>query len=252
VTVPDLTEPERLLWAAFPRGAWTDLRPGDPPASDPPAGDPPGTSPSADDLEDAARWGPSRTIRAEVIAALLLGACAEEPGRAPAVRLRGARITGRLDLMGATLNCPLVCEYCQFDAEPRFVESSAKTVRIVASRLPGFNGTRMRLDGILNFWSSVVDSVIRLDQAKVTGQVCLRDVTTGTGEVAVAADGLAIDGDAECAGLIARGTIRLAGAQVSGTVDLAYARITGPRRSWWLGASSRTDAAGIAHRGGIA
>ena len=214
VTVPDLTEPERSLWAAFPRGAWADLRTGDP---------------AADDLEFAGRWGPSRIIRAEVIAALLLGACAAEPGHSPAVRLRGARISGRLDLMGATVSCALVCEYCHFDGEPRFVEASAKTVRIVASRLPGFNGTRMRLDGILNFSSSVVGSVTRLDQAKITGQVSLRDVTAGagTGEIAVAADGLVVDGNADCVGLIARGTIRLQGAQVSGAIDLTGAQITG-------------------------
>jgi hypothetical protein len=214
VIVPDLNEPERSLWAAFPRGAWADLRAGDP---------------AADDLDGAGSWGPARTVRAEVISALLLGACAAEPGHSPAVRLRGARITGRLDLMGATLNCPLVCEYCHFDREPRFVESSAKTVRLVHSRLPGFNGTRMRLDGILNFWSSVVDSVIRLDQAKVTGQVCLREVTAGTGngEAAVAADGLAIDGNLDAIGLIARGVVRLEGTQISGTADLTSARITG-------------------------
>jgi len=216
VTVPDRSEPERLLCAAFPRGAWTDLRTGDP---------------VADDLAGAGSWGPSRTIRAEVITGLLLGACDPEPGHAPAVRLRGARISGRLDLMGATLSCPLVCEYCHFDGEPRFVESSAKTVRIVASHLPGFNGTRMRLDGILNFSSSVVDSVIRLDQAKVAGQVCLRAVTagSGTGEVAVAANGLNVDGDADCVGLIARGSVQLQGAQVGGTIDLSGAQITGPQ-----------------------
>jgi uncharacterized protein YjbI with pentapeptide repeats len=214
VIVPDLTEPERLLWAAFPRGAWADLRAGDPVADDP---------------DGAGSWGPSRAVRAEVISALLLGACAAEPGHSPAVRLRGARITGRLDLMGATVTCPLVCEYCHFDGELRFVESSAKTVRLAHSRLPGFNGTRMRLDGILNFWSSVVDSVIRLDQAKVAGQVCLREVTAGTGrgDVAVAADGLVIEGNLDAIGLITRGLVRLEGAQISGTADLTSARLTG-------------------------
>jgi hypothetical protein len=216
VAVPDLSEQDRLLWAAFPRGAWTDLRTGDP---------------AADDLAGAGSWGPSRTIRAEVITGLLLGACDPEPGHAPAVRLRGARISGRLDLMGATLSCPLVCEYCYFDSEPRFVESSAKTVRIVASRLPGFHGTRMRLDGILNFSSSVVDSVIRLDQAKVAGQVSLHEVTAGaaTGEVAVAANWLAVDGNVDCASLIARGTVQMEGAQISGMLDLNGAQITGPQ-----------------------
>jgi len=76
--------------------------------------------------------------------------------------------------MGATLVSHLVCEECYFDAEPRFTESTAKTVWIVGSRLPGFDGTRMRLDGILNLRSSVIRSVVSLDQAKVTGQVCLR------------------------------------------------------------------------------
>ncbi|HEX3921039.1 MAG TPA: hypothetical protein VHY31_01985 [Streptosporangiaceae bacterium] len=101
--------------------------------------------PAADDLDRLARAGPERVVRAEVIRTLLLGAGETEPGCAPGVRLRGARISGRLDLMGASVTRPLVCEFCSFDDELRFVESSTKTVRIVSSRLPGFNGTRMHL-----------------------------------------------------------------------------------------------------------
>lgn len=188
----DVSDPERLLWDAFRRGAWVDLRADDS---------------SADDLERAGLWRASRTIRAEVIAALLLGAGAVEPGQVPGIRLRGARISGRLDLAGSTLISLLVCEECYFDAEPRFAESAARTLWIAGSRLPGFDGTRMRLDGILNLQSSVIGSAVRLDQAKVTGQVCLRDVTVGSGgnDVAVAADGLMVDGSADLVGLTARG-----------------------------------------------
>ena len=39
-----------------------------------------------------------RTVRGEVIAALLLGAAAAEPGRVPGIRLAGARITGVIDV----------------------------------------------------------------------------------------------------------------------------------------------------------
>jgi hypothetical protein len=92
VTFPGLNETERQLWQAFPHGTWVDLRTGDA---------------AADDLASAARWGPDRIVRAEVITALLLGAGEVEAGYAPAVRLRGARITGRLDLMGATVSHPL-------------------------------------------------------------------------------------------------------------------------------------------------
>ena len=142
VGLPDLAESERLLWAAFPRGEWVDLREGDP---------------LADDLGNVQCWGQQREIRAEVIRALLLGACAAEPGYAPAVRLRGARILGRLDLMGATVASALVCEYCYFESEIRLVEASSRTVRIVDSRLPGLNGTRLRVNGILNLWGCTVE-----------------------------------------------------------------------------------------------
>ena len=43
-----------------------------------------------DDLAQAGAWEAGRTIRAEVITALLLGAAPLEPGHFPAVRLRGA------------------------------------------------------------------------------------------------------------------------------------------------------------------
>src|SRR5216683_1288101 len=215
VDFPDLSKTERLLWEAHPGGAWVDLRDGDP---------------HADDPGNAARWGAGRVIRAEVIRALLLGAGTAEPGCAPGLRLRGARVTGRLDLMGASVPCALVCERCSFDDEIRFIESVTRTVRIVDSRLPGFDGMRMRVDGILSLRGCAVARVVSLDQAKVTGQVCLRGVTVGAGAgaAAVSADGLSVDGDVDGTGLTARGAVSMQGAQVSGSIDLTGARITCP------------------------
>jgi hypothetical protein len=203
VAVTDLTEPEQALWQAFPRGAWVDLRDG----------------------------APDRAIRAEVIRALLLGAADREPGHTPGVRIRGARVTGRLDLMGATVTCPLVCEHCDFEQELRFVESVTRTVRIVQSRLPAFNGTRMRLDGILNLWTCEIAGVLRLDQAKITGQLCLEDAVIGPpggGAEAVAASGLTVDGSAQCARLISRGPVTLTVAEITGSLELTGARLSYP------------------------
>ncbi len=211
----ELSEPERLVWQAFARGTWVDLREGDP---------------VADGLEATAQWGPERVIRTEVISALLLGARDAEPGFAPGVRLRGARIAGRLDLMGATLSHPLVFEHCYFTDELRFVECSAKTVRIVCSRLPAFNGTRMRLSGILNLWRSTVTGVLRLDQARLEGQLCLSEAAIGAGDgaEAVAAHGLAVDGGLEGTALRAHGSVIMENAAVAGTVDLTGAYIACP------------------------
>ncbi len=73
-----LTPPERALRDGFARGDWVDLRTGDP---------------ARDDFTQGAGWGPARTVRAEVIAALLLGAEKLQSGAVAAVRLAGARIT---------------------------------------------------------------------------------------------------------------------------------------------------------------
>jgi hypothetical protein len=85
----DLSVAERSLWEAFPRGAWLDLRPGG----------------ANSQIAGAGTHTDEHVIRAETIAALLLGACEPAAGCYPAIRLRGVRVTGRLDLVGATVTC---------------------------------------------------------------------------------------------------------------------------------------------------
>jgi hypothetical protein len=201
--LPDLTTPERTLWEAFPGGAWADLRSGDP---------------QADDPRSAGSWGAERTVRGEIVTALLLGACEREPGRFPAVRLRGARVAGRIDLMGAVITCALVLEHCWFEEPLRFVETTTKTVRITSSRLPAFNGARMRTEGIINFHQSVIQGTLRLDRARIDGEISLRGAQLGDGIAeAIAGAGLTVEGDMECsAGFTARGRVTLRRARIAG------------------------------------
>jgi hypothetical protein len=239
VAPDDLNEPERLLWQAFASGAWVDLRTGDP---------------AGDDPQGASRWGPERVIRAEVIRALLLGAGETEPGQVPAVRLRGAAITGRLDLMGATVAHALVCDYCWFTEKPRLVDSSVQTVRITGSLLPGLNAARMRLSGILDLRGSQIPGMIRVEQARVDGQVCLSRAEIGADgtPAALAATGLAVEGGIDGTGLRAGGPVVLESATVAGAVDLSEARITAPgQRALVMSRAvvGRLDARGIAVQG---
>ena len=194
---------EKALRAAFPRGAWLDLRTG---------------VAHLDASEEGQGWGPERTLRAEVISGLLLGAFEPTAGHFPAARIRGAKITGRLDLMGATTAYSLVCEGCWFEQPPRFVEATTKTVRIITSRLPGMNCARMRADGLVNLYGSVIDGLLRLDQAHVTGEIFLMGAHVGDGAgEAIAAKGLTVDGDMQCTdGFTAHGTINLRAARISG------------------------------------
>ena len=215
VEFDDLSAAEQLLWGAFPGGGWVDLRSGDA---------------LADDVSTGGGWEQERVIRAEVIGALLLGACALDPGRFPAVRLRGARVTGRLDVMGALVAYALICEHCYFDAAPRFVEATTKTVRITDSRLPALNAARMRLEGICNLGRTVIGGTLRLDRAQLTGELCLREavIGDGRGSAVVAADGLTVNGDLDWAGMTSRGLVLLQGARVSGSVYAAGARFGSP------------------------
>lgn len=196
----ELGEAEQSLWKAFPRGALADLS---------------GT--------------PARpVVRAEVVVSLLLGAADPEPGQAPALRLRGARVAGRLDLAGAVVTCPVAFEDCVFDTELRFADSSVRTVRVTGSELPGFDGTLMRLDGLLDLGGSVVAGAIRLEQARVSGKLCVSGTRAGAGEEAVLATGLVLDGGLEGANLGARGLVSFQAASVSGAAILSRARIVRP------------------------
>lgn len=215
VTAADLSEAERLLWEAFPHGAWADLR---------------GTRSGLSDLENAGSWGQDRVIRAQVIRALLLGAAEAEPGSVPGVRVRGARVIGRLDLTGATVPWSLTCEGCYFEEEIVLAESSLRAVRIVNSRFPAFNGARMRVDGVLSLQECGGVAAVRLEQARVVGEVSLRGAMIGQdpSTVAVSADGLWVDGDVDCAGLVTRGAVSMQGLQVTGSLNVTDAQILQP------------------------
>jgi hypothetical protein len=232
----DLTEAERSVWAAFPTGAWVDLRAGD----------------LRDHLSEVDKWGPERIVRARVIAALLLGAVKPEPGRIPAVRLRGVRVAGRLDLMGATVTFGFVCEDSWFDTAPRFVEATTKTVRLVNCSLPGFNGTRMRTEGIFNLHQSTVHGALLLDRATVAGEVCLRQaVIEGCGDETVTARGLVLSGDLDLTEMISHGPVRLGNARIEGSVQVTDAQISS-HQSLALDATNAVIGAGFDGRRMIA
>lgn len=213
VKVARLSKPERELRSKFPRGEWLDLRSGDAEVDDPARAD---------------RWGPDRTIRADVITALLLGDYEPVAGHFPAVRIRGARITGRLDLMGATVSHALVCEGCQFEQELRFVEAVTRTVRITGSHLPSLNAARMRSDSLLNLYGSVIGGLLRLDRAHVA-EVFLMGAQVGDGASAISADGLTVAGDMQCNdGFTASGRINMRGARIAGGLTFKGAVLADP------------------------
>ena len=203
VNPADLTDTERLLWEAFPRGEWVDL-------SRQPAGEDP-------------------VVRAEVIAALLLGAVPAEPGYAARIRVRGATVTGPLELRGGTAAQALVCQRCRFDSELSLVDGSFRSISLLDCELPGLDCAQVRLKGTLDLSGSRLDGRLRLENAKINGQLRLRGTRiTGAGPEAIAANGLVVAGDVDCPGLEANGEVSFRAAAIAGSCDLSNGRITAP------------------------
>ncbi|MGV9308223.1 hypothetical protein ACWDLG_33040 [Nonomuraea sp. NPDC003727] len=147
-----LSAAERRLWRAFPTGAWVDLRTGDR---------------ELDDPAQADRWGREREVRAEVIAALLLGAVERTPGRVAGVRLAGARVVGALDLSGATIDATLYLLNCHLAEPVDLSDATARGVRLRGCELARVKGSRMKVDGLFELDGSTVHAGVRLDNARV-------------------------------------------------------------------------------------
>ncbi|WP_030545833.1 hypothetical protein [Streptomyces albus] len=208
----ELSSPERELWDAFPQGHRVDLRTGGPATDDPAAG---------------ARWGPERTVRAAVVAALLLGANGDRAGAVAALRLTGARVTGRLDLSGAEVGHTVSLKDCRLDEAVSLRGATTRTFEITDSRLPGIDAELARIGGDLDLRRSVAEGgSLVLIGAHVAGNLLLTATkVSGPGEWAVLAGGLAVEGALFGRRLTTRGGLRLPGAQLRSGLFLQAARL---------------------------
>ena len=206
-----LSAVEKQVWDAFPDRALADLGNG------------------ADDLKDAERWGADRTVRGEVIAALLLGARRPAAGRVPGVRLAGARIRGPIDVSDGDGIASLHLTGCYLDCEPNFDDASCRLVRLERCALPGFSGRRMHVRGSLRFESCAVHGPIVLRNARVEGSVHLSDSQLdGAGMDALSAGGMQVDAAVFARRVHVEGTVRLIGATFSGGMFMEGAHLLCP------------------------
>ena len=213
------------MWDAFPEGRRVDLRTG---------------AAEDDRVADGGRWGPGRTVRAEVIVALLLGAHSVPPGAVGSLALAGARISGRINLAGARIDHPLWFEDCWFEQDVSLFGAETRTVAITGSRVPGLEAGSARIEGRLDLLRSTVEtapvsafhreiSALSLTHAHVTGGVILNGAELSAPEGwALAAGGLVCEGGFFCrGGFVAHGEVRLPGAQL-GALFMRHTRLETP------------------------
>ncbi|WP_256104785.1 oxidoreductase [Streptomyces sp. ODS05-4] len=203
VSYAELSPDERALWDAFPEGRRVELRAG----------------------------GERGAVRARVIAALLLGHAGPEgrdgAGAVPAVRLAGARVTGRLELAGAELACALHLEDCVIADGVNLTGALTRSICVRESELSGLHAQMARIGGRLDLRGCTVRGRVVLRNARIDGELVLDGAELSHPEgKPLDAGGLEMGGGVWGQhGLVVDGGVRLRGARLPGGLFLDGARL---------------------------
>jgi len=219
-----LSSPESQLLSAAATGTPVDLRVLDP---------------EQDEPANGGNWDTSRQIRAEFLVDLLLGTLGPGHGHPRAIKLRGARITGLLDLEDATLICPLLLRDCHIDEWVNLEGASAPAIHMPGCRLTNLAASQLRTRGDLELNAGFIASDgVYLLGAHIGGQLDFTGATlTNPHGAALSADGIVVDLDMFCRDrFTVTGEVRLPGARIGGQLDFTGATLTA--------ATSRSDPKG--------
>ncbi|WP_214323648.1 hypothetical protein [Nonomuraea sediminis] len=201
--VEELTEAERRVWEAFPRGEEVDFTTGKPEEDHPASG---------------AGWGAERTVRARVIAALLMSEEAHLSHRVPAIRIKGARITERLNVAYSTVRRSVRLLSCFFEQVPGLSWARCPQLSFKGSHLPGLSASNAQIDGHLRLEQCVFTGLVELRGTQLAGNLTLTDVRTSVPGLAIDCDGLHAGRGISAIRLSTAGQVRLANVNARGTV----------------------------------
>lgn len=175
------------------------------------------------DLPAMQLWGEERAVSAAVLRYLLVGG--QWPVHAKGVRLRGVKISGLLDLEGATIRCPLSLESCYLDADdPACLDhATASRVALTGCQLAGLTANMLTASEIDLSRSTLRTGPLSLMYANITGElICSGARLNGTDSDlnALVAGGMKIGGSVYLDDrFTAAGAVWLARADIAG--DLA-------------------------------
>ncbi|MFF1409358.1 membrane-associated oxidoreductase [Streptomyces sp. NPDC058289] len=216
--INDLTPAERRVWDAFPRGEGVDFR-----------------EDRSEEAADGASWGPERTVRAEVLAHLLLRGAIPLDGQVPGLNVRGARITGKLNLKYADIEHAIRLRACWFERKPLLYGARLRIVSLSDSALPGLTASTVTVDIALKLSCCRITGPVRLAGARIAGGLFLRKAVIGTAgpaeegqEAALQFNHADIGTDVIAMNLTVHGQTRINGATVGGQINFDDARLLAP------------------------
>ncbi len=144
--------------------------------------------------------------------------------------MRGARITGRLELAFGRVEVPVHLDRCVLDAVPDLTGAATRTIELRRCRLPGLDGRLLEAAGDVRLADCVVDGCLMLENAGITGSLSIGGCRlVNPGARVLSGGGMAIGG-----GLFARrgvhteGSVRIIGARIAGGVFFEAAQLNCP------------------------
>lgn len=224
--LPDeLTAAEAGMWQAFRNGSVYDLRCGDGTADDPHGGHP---------------WGPERSVRARIVAWLLLDGPPPLQGRVASLKLAGVLITGVLDLAGGTVVPYVELKGCRFEKEVLLPESRFTTVRLVDCAVPRLEAARLHTEGDLHLPRCRFHNGVRLTDAHIGTDLLLNQAVVYRDRRgrSITGDGMTVGQDLQAEMLESHGELSLRGASVGVSLSLRGSRLSNPYSRLALNAPS--------------
>ncbi|WP_432993352.1 hypothetical protein [Dactylosporangium sp. CA-233914] len=183
------------------------------------------------------------SVRAAVIAELLLAGPAPRPGRTARVDLAGARITGKLDLTGARVDAPIRLRRCVF-AEPVVLDhAEIGSANLDGSELPAIDAESLRVRRWFGMREARVAGPAWLHHVRVDGGLDLAGTHFGG---AVNLQRAVIEGDARIGHGARYGAgVRLDGSRIAGDLNIAQLTATAPERGPAIDANGVTVGGGV-------
>ncbi|HEY3716018.1 MAG TPA: hypothetical protein VGL39_15940 [Jatrophihabitantaceae bacterium] len=170
-------------------------------------------------------WYEGAAVSAALIRELLLGPQSPPSG----VRIRGARIEGRLLLNFVETRTPIMLEDCELTDPPNLYWSRLGYFSLQGSRVPGVIASNASFDGHLRLTRAVVTGELRLRGAVISGGLRLDDARLlNPGGHALHGERLQMSGDLLATGCEVAGELYLEHAQIAGRLALDNARLSAP------------------------
>lgn len=174
---------------------------------------------------------PANTIRATLIRFLLLGGDASHPVHEQGVAIKGAWISGDLDISGATCAARFLAASCRFAGQVRAVGATIQGLFLTDSMVPGLLADGMTSNGsVILRGKFVAEGLVQLRGATINGEFSCDGATfSNKGGVAIAADSITV-----ASGLFLRngfrafGEVRLMAAQIGGTLSCINGAFSNP------------------------